>query len=71
MGLSFISPESFVKSPTNAVGPLGVMWSLAIEEQFLSGMALVCAILFWPAIARDCSFRYLSVASTKAGIGCV
>jgi peptidoglycan/LPS O-acetylase OafA/YrhL len=36
--------------PTNGAGPLGVTWSLAIEEQFY---------LFWPLVVRLCSSTVL------------
>jgi peptidoglycan/LPS O-acetylase OafA/YrhL len=42
---NFLLPVS-----TNAVGPLGVTWSLAIEEQFY---------LFWPLVLRYCSLTQL------------
>jgi peptidoglycan/LPS O-acetylase OafA/YrhL len=42
---NFVGPIS-----TNAAGPLGVTWSLAIEEQFY---------LAWPVVVRFCSFKQL------------
>jgi peptidoglycan/LPS O-acetylase OafA/YrhL len=36
--------------PTNGAGPLGVTWSLAIEERFY---------LIWPLVVRFCSFTQL------------
>jgi len=39
-----------IPSPTSAVGPLAVTWSLAIEEQFY---------LVWPGVVRYCSSRQI------------
>lgn len=48
--------QNFLLSPsTNAAGPLGVTWSLAIEEQFY---------LFWPFFVRFCSPKQLRWVAT-------
>jgi peptidoglycan/LPS O-acetylase OafA/YrhL len=44
-----------VARSTNAAGPLGTSWSLAIEEQFY---------LLWPLIVRCCPVRLLRVIAT-------
>src|SRR5271168_1894347 len=44
-----------VARSTNATGPLGVAWSLAIEEQFY---------LLWPLVVRYCPIRLLRRLAT-------
>src|SRR5271155_1475527 len=53
----FFLQNFLVYHSASAVGPLGVTWSVAIEEQFY---------MVWPVIVRCCSYpqlRYISIAA--------
>ncbi len=51
LGAYLLFLQNFLMSiSTNAAGPLGVTWSLAIEEQFY---------LVWPLVVRFCSLANL------------